>query len=486
MCCVSCGEVGRKYSTRARDSLRQTTQKREKKRRGEASPYITGSDFERMTATRRLRPEMHSEGLTAWCAERESDVYAPTGAVLFTQGSTKLKRTNVPSIHSARLGRGLRLGSPGLHSDLVFTPSSVKESSRQLDHMEGSRTLEHLERETQRRKVDQVLQLLRTKRYWQPEYVVTCLQEEYDLGLTHNVAQLAQVAALESTANVSAMPVSMYGIKRYSPASACTLTLAPRPVRLECNQTQSTAESEFQARQKNRQPIVTLGQGQVPPIPRMLANVGIALTDAGGPASTGDSRYEDTAVTIYRRPSESVERVAPASARAVAALNLEPSHPVPMTPAEVWQRWEACKKMADSNTKRFTTHLRHPIHIPHEGGREKGEEGGGSEVDNVLYNSRNSANSSRVMAAVYMEQVPVARATVEGDTLYTSLDSVSSTIGTPLTAEERGKRLKGLVRKLKERGGQREPSVIERTRRGHLHNQSSESRLGLTSDNDLN
>jgi cysteine-rich repeat protein len=451
MCCASCGEVGRKYSKRARDSLRRTTEKREKKRREEASPYITSSDFERMTAARRLRPEMHSEGLTAWCAERKSDVYAPTGAILFTRGSKQLKGTNVPSSLSARLSRGLRLGSPGLYSDLVFTPSSAKESSRQLDHMEGSRTLEHLERETERRKVDQVLELLRTKRFLQPEHAVTCLQEEYDLGLTHNVAQLAQVAALESTANVSAMPVSMYGTKRYTPASACTLTSAPGPVRLECNQTQSTAESEFQARQKNRQPIVTLGQGHVPPI--MPANGGIAWTNAGGGASTGDSLYDDTAVRINRSPSESVERLAPASARAAAALKLEPSHmfepshPVPMTPAEVLQRWEACKKLTDSNTKRFTTHLRHPIHTPRGGGG--GERGGcgGGEVDNVLYNSRNSANNSRVKPAVYMGQVPGALgATMEGDSLHSSLDSVSSTLGTPLTAEERGKRLKGLKR----------------------------------------
>jgi hypothetical protein len=117
-----------------------------------------------------------------------------------------------------------------------------------------------------------------------------------------------------------------------------------------------------------------------------------------------------------------------------------------MTPAEVLQRWEACKKLTDSNTKRFTTHLRHPIHTPRGGGG--GEEGGcgGGEVDNVLYNSRNSANISRVKPAVYMGQVPGAGATLEGDSLHSSLDSVFSTLGTPLTAEERGKRLKGLKR----------------------------------------
>jgi hypothetical protein len=107
-----------------------------------------------------------------------------------------------------------------------------------------------------------------------------------------------------------------------------------------------------------------------------------------------------------------------------------------MTPAEVLQRWEACKKLTDSNTKRFTTHLRHPIHTP------RGE----GEVDDVLYNSRIGANNSRVKPAVYMGQVPGAGATLEGDSLHSSLDSVFSTLGTPLTAEERGKRLKGLKR----------------------------------------
>jgi cysteine-rich repeat protein len=434
MCCASCGEVGHRYRKRARDLLPRTTQTRDQKRHEKASAYITSSDFERMTAARRLRPEMHSEGLTAWCAERESDVYARTGAILFKQGSKQLNRTNVPSILSAPLGRGLRLGSPGLYSDLVFAPSSAKESSRQEEKKVADKRI----------KVDRVLELLRTKRYLQPEYAVTCLEEEYDLGLTLNVAQLAQVAALESTVNVSVMPVSMFDTKeRYTPASACTLTSAPGPVRLELYQTQSIAESEFQERNKNRQPIVSLGQGHVPPIP---ADVGIALTDAGDPASTGDSRYEDTAVTINKRPSESVERVAPASARAAAALKLEPSHPAPRTPGEVLQRWEACKKLTDSNTKRFTTHLRHPIHTPRGGGGGEEGGGGGGEVDNMLYNRRKSANNRRIKPAVYMGQVPGTGSALEGVSLYSSLDSVSSTLGTPLTAEERAKRLKGLKR----------------------------------------
>ncbi len=39
-------------------------------------------------------------------------------------------------------------------------------------------------------------------------------EEDRDLGLKHHVPELAQVAALDSLANVSLMPVSMYGAKR--------------------------------------------------------------------------------------------------------------------------------------------------------------------------------------------------------------------------------------------------------------------------------
>ena len=40
-------------------------------------------------------------------------------------------------------------------------------------------------------------------------------EEDRDLGLKHHVPELAQVAALDSLANVSPMPVvSMYGAKR--------------------------------------------------------------------------------------------------------------------------------------------------------------------------------------------------------------------------------------------------------------------------------
>jgi hypothetical protein len=58
MSCASCYRVGRKHSTRARDSLRWATSQ---KQQNETSAFVASSDFEQMTAARRLRPELHSE-----------------------------------------------------------------------------------------------------------------------------------------------------------------------------------------------------------------------------------------------------------------------------------------------------------------------------------------------------------------------------------------------------------------------------------------
>ena len=61
MFCASCYQSGRKLSTRASDSLRRDTSENQP---SEVSAYIASSQFEEMSAARRLQPEMHSAGLT--------------------------------------------------------------------------------------------------------------------------------------------------------------------------------------------------------------------------------------------------------------------------------------------------------------------------------------------------------------------------------------------------------------------------------------
>jgi hypothetical protein len=179
MFCASCRKGGRKHSTRAGEWLRRGTSK---KQPSEDSAYVASSQFEEMTAARRLRPELHSEGLTAWCVETDNK-YQSAGGIVFTRGLGQSKRTNMPSTLSALHGGGFGPVSSAIYGDVVFVHSGSQgrcefDSVRAGLHVQrellgNSRKLESMENT---RTIDQVLDMLHTKRYCQPKYVVSYLQ----------------------------------------------------------------------------------------------------------------------------------------------------------------------------------------------------------------------------------------------------------------------------------------------------------------------
>jgi len=179
MFCASCRKGGRKHSTRAGEWLRRGTSK---KQPSEDSAYVASSQFEEMTAARRLRPELHSEGLTAWCVETDNK-YQSAGGIVFTRGLGQSKRTNMPSTLSALHGGGFGPVSSAIYGDVVFVHSGSQgrcefDSVRAGLHVQrellgNSRKLESMENT---RRIDQVLDMLHTKRYCQPKYVVSYLQ----------------------------------------------------------------------------------------------------------------------------------------------------------------------------------------------------------------------------------------------------------------------------------------------------------------------
>ena len=174
---ASCYKGGRKHSTRAGEWLRREKSKKSKKQPSKDSAYVASSQFEEMTAARRLRPVLHSEGLTAWCVETDNK-YESAGGVVFTRGLRQSKRTNMPSTVSALHGGGIGPVSPGIHGQVVIAPSGSQGRAASGPSFDSAGAGLHVQRELMgnSRKIDQVLDMLHTKRYCQPKYVVSYLQ----------------------------------------------------------------------------------------------------------------------------------------------------------------------------------------------------------------------------------------------------------------------------------------------------------------------
>jgi hypothetical protein len=177
MFCASCFKGGRKLSERASDSLRRATSK---KQPSQDSTYVASSQFEEMTAARRLRPELNSEGLKAWCVETDKK-YESAGAIVFTRGLRQSQRTNMPSTLSALHGGGIAPLSSNTYSDVVFAHSGSQGRAASVSaglHVQRELLIQgrKLESMESSKKIDQVLDMLHTKRYCQPKYAVSYLQ----------------------------------------------------------------------------------------------------------------------------------------------------------------------------------------------------------------------------------------------------------------------------------------------------------------------
>jgi hypothetical protein len=175
--CASRHKGGRKHSTRAGDWLRRATSK---KQPSQDSTYVASSQFEEMTAARRLRPELHSECLTSWCVETDKK-YESAGAIVFTRGLRQSQRTNMPSTLSALHGGGIAPLSSNTYSDVVFAHSGSQGRAASVSaglHVQRELLIQgrKLESMESSKKIDQVLDMLHTKRYCQPKYAVSYLQ----------------------------------------------------------------------------------------------------------------------------------------------------------------------------------------------------------------------------------------------------------------------------------------------------------------------